>query len=363
MGELKVISYRDPKPEGFMVIETTSRSNTWSKGLSPFLVGPIDLYNGERALNMENAWQYSKVYQQHWDDDNHCPNANWLPWARRGWSSSRADRYPMGKGVTPVCSWWNGRILDYVAARKAIYVPLYAHAVARTEAWAQLKMLYDRGVDLALLDFDAYDHKALGYSYEDVFSDRKRKAGHAFVLAGMLEGFIDYEEAPVSDASLVIFGSRSFTDYDLMKSVILRTQLWKSGNVKSIISGKAPGADRLGERFAREFGLEIIERPAKWEDLDASGAIVKTRQDGTKYNARAGHDRNEVMANEATHAIGFWDGRSPGTKGMLEYCAKIGRPGLVWNTSTSSYSMLSEFSKAPEPAPVPSSVLPDDPPY
>ena len=49
-------------PEG--VINITSRSKTWTKGLSPFKLGPVDLWEGapsKQSLTVENAWQYSHV--------------------------------------------------------------------------------------------------------------------------------------------------------------------------------------------------------------------------------------------------------------------------------------------------------------
>jgi hypothetical protein len=44
--------------------------------------------------------------------------------------------------------------------------------------------------DLVLVDFDAYDHRALGYSWADVMNDPERKMGHGFVLAMMIEGVL-----------------------------------------------------------------------------------------------------------------------------------------------------------------------------
>jgi hypothetical protein len=54
-----------------MLIDTTSRSKTWTRGLSPFLVGPVEVDTGLGtyiAKNVENAWQYSKVYMEHASD-------------------------------------------------------------------------------------------------------------------------------------------------------------------------------------------------------------------------------------------------------------------------------------------------------
>ena len=77
-------------------VDTTSRSRTWSRGLSPFFIGPCDLYEGAgcaQSKNMENAWQFSKVYKEHVDSDGN-PSVEYRNWARRGWLTQQAIRYP-----------------------------------------------------------------------------------------------------------------------------------------------------------------------------------------------------------------------------------------------------------------------------
>jgi len=55
----------DELPPACVQVNATSRSKEeWSKALSPFYLGPIALYGRNRAHNLENAWQYSKVYAQ-----------------------------------------------------------------------------------------------------------------------------------------------------------------------------------------------------------------------------------------------------------------------------------------------------------
>lgn len=186
LGRVRVLGMRDPTPEGFTVVDTTSRATGWSRSLSPFLVPAGRLYGGYSAVNVENAWQFSKVYPQH--DWLGRPTAEYFEWAREGWADTFAHRYPMGKGAAPLYSWWGGRSLGYVEARKNIYVPLYRRGVVSSSAWKWLAAGNRQGVDLALRDFDGYDHKALGISYADVLNDPGRKMGHAFVLASMLDG-------------------------------------------------------------------------------------------------------------------------------------------------------------------------------
>lgn len=174
-------------PEG--VINTTSRSRDWSRGLSPFFLGPVPLYPGApvpEAKNVENAWQYAKVYPRHVDPFG-MPTPSYFEWAAAGWASSKAERYPMGKGKKPVYTWWAGEKLTYTEARKKVYVPLYAHAVAQCEAFGILRALYRERGEITLWDFDGYDHLALGMTFKDVLNSEVRKMGHAFVLAYLLE--------------------------------------------------------------------------------------------------------------------------------------------------------------------------------
>lgn len=183
---IHLVNFRTKLPEGTPVINTTSRSNTWSRGLSPFFLGPVPLYDGTFALNMENAWQYAKVYPHQVDEEGN-PTADYFTWARSGWEKNYADRYPMGRGAKPLYSWWDGKKLSYVDARKAIYAPLYAQAVEKTTAYNTLVQWYEQQGEIWLWDFDAYDHHKLNMSYKDVLLNEKKKMGHAFVLAMMLD--------------------------------------------------------------------------------------------------------------------------------------------------------------------------------
>jgi hypothetical protein len=175
-------------------INTTSRSTTWSKGLSPFFLGPCKLAPNaaliEYSQNMENAWQYSKVYSNQVDIYGDPTNAYWT-WAVAGWRQSWANRYPMGKGATPLYSWWDGEKLGYIEARKKIYIPLYRDAVKDTAAFRLLKEQYKlSGNSITLWDFDGYDYQMNDMSLSEVIDHSSRKMGHAFVLAMMLEGKI-----------------------------------------------------------------------------------------------------------------------------------------------------------------------------
>ena len=106
---------------------------------------------------------------------------------------------------------------------------------------------------------------------------------------------------------LIVAGGRWFNDYDLMKNT-LDFFLKDTTESIEIVSGKASGADTLGERYAREKGYPVKEFYAQWG----------------LYNKRAGFLRNKDMAEYATHCICFWDGESKGTQHMIELAKNNG---------------------------------------
>lgn len=181
---VRITGPRGPRVEG--AIDCTSRSRAWSRGLSPFLVGPAEVYGGQQARVFENLWQYAKVYKEHADSAGN-PTPEYFEWARAGWAKERADRYPMGRGAKPLYSLWDGRRLTYLEARRAVYAPIYASLVTQTHAFVRLAEEYQARGEVWIWDFDGYDHVREGMTYLDVMNCDTRKMGHAFVLGMLLE--------------------------------------------------------------------------------------------------------------------------------------------------------------------------------
>jgi len=196
---IKIIGPRD-KPDPNAVNTTSHSANDWSSGLSPFNLGPLALYDTHTARIFENAWQFSKLYPEHADSLGNPTDAYWT-WATRGWNSQRAYRYPLGKGRKPLCSLWNGQRLDYIAARKQIYVPLYQRAVAHTAAYRRLEATYSRDGSITLFDFDGYDHTRFNMTLADVLNCPTRICGHAFILAMMLTHGADFQLSDLEGTS------------------------------------------------------------------------------------------------------------------------------------------------------------------
>jgi hypothetical protein len=106
---------------------------------------------------------------------------------------------------------------------------------------------------------------------------------------------------------LIIAGGRDFTDYELLKAVVNKVFYYLEDMEGSeIVSGTQRGADKLGERYAKEYGIKIIPFYPDWD----------------KYGLAAGPIRNEEMAKYATHCIVFWDGKSDGSQDMIKKAKK-----------------------------------------
>lgn len=172
-------------PEDAIVIDTTSHSSNWSRGLSPFIIEGGPLYGGYYAKNVENAWQASKVYAPY--DNNGQPTEFYFRWAKNLWDSKRAVRYPMGKGAKPEYAYWDGKKYLYIDARKNIYIPIYSRGLIKTSAFKQLYELYKtEKKDIYLVDFDGYNHIKKGMTIRDVINCPDKTMGHAFIIYSLL---------------------------------------------------------------------------------------------------------------------------------------------------------------------------------
>ena len=110
----------------------------------------------------------------------------------------------------------------------------------------------------------------------------------------------------ITKYKVIVAGCRDFADYELLKEKCdFYLQNKKPENIV-IVSGHASGADALGERYAQERGYELEPFPADW-----------------KANGRAaGPIRNAKMASVAHTLIAFWNGKSRGTKNMIDTAKK-----------------------------------------
>lgn len=102
---------------------------------------------------------------------------------------------------------------------------------------------------------------------------------------------------------VVVVGSRTFTDVSL-----LRDTLREINDIDIIVSGGCPsGADAFAKEYARISDIVYEEYPADWK----------------KHGLAAGPIRNEEMVKVADLMIVFWDGKSSGTKNIINLALKF----------------------------------------
>jgi len=95
--------------------------------------------------------------------------------------------------------------------------------------------------------------------------------------------------------------------------------------IDQLVCGMAEGVDMSALEWANWCGIDIDECPAKWTDLTVSGAVIRERYDGTKYNAAAGPIRNKEMAEKADALIAIRGSKATkGTSGMIKLAREQG---------------------------------------
>lgn len=135
---------------------------------------------------------------------------------------------------------------------------------------------------------------------------------------------------------IIIAGGRDFTDYEFLTlsvdSVLTELSIKNmsvglgdgpAGVLHGVefISGTARGADVLGENFAASRCWKVARFPANWD----------------AYGKSAGYIRNEQMAKYAISdnsygvLIAFWDGKSKGTKHMIDLAKKYDLDVFIFN--------------------------------
>lgn len=114
----------------------------------------------------------------------------------------------------------------------------------------------------------------------------------------------------MTEFKLIVAGSRGFTDFDLLiKKVVDMAEGQLKDRAVSIVSGMAKGPDMMGYLFAKDQGITCYEFPANWD----------------KYGKGAGYRRNAEMADFADGLLAFWDGKSRGTKHMIDQMTAKGK--------------------------------------
>ena len=121
---------------------------------------------------------------------------------------------------------------------------------------------------------------------------------------------------------LLICGTRTFADYPLLCAKL--DALTANYSAVEVVSGApdeedrpadwVPGADGLAERWARERGHKYRNFPAKWRRYGNPAGPVRNRDMAIYLLTRKGE----------RGVVGFWDGKSRGTKDMIDVAREAG---------------------------------------
>lgn len=112
----------------------------------------------------------------------------------------------------------------------------------------------------------------------------------------------------------IIAGSRTVLDYRHVVDAMEAARILDGLNPTVVLSGTAHGADRLGERWAREHNIFIERYSADW----------------TLHGRGAGVMRNAQMADRAQALVALWHNKSRGTKHMIDTAVRRGLLVVVW---------------------------------
>ena len=128
---------------------------------------------------------------------------------------------------------------------------------------------------------------------------------------------------------ILVTGGRKLADRDLVwnKLEVYREIARKANERLMVIEGGCEtGADLFAREWARKYPgeVELKDEPAQWTDLTQPGALIRTRHDGTRYDAKAGPRRNRKMLKYRPHKVLAF----PGGKGTLGMC-KLAAEDLI----------------------------------
>ena len=124
----------------------------------------------------------------------------------------------------------------------------------------------------------------------------------------------EHPENTENEIKLIVAGGRDFDDVARLRACMDRAseacERLPGSPTLSIVSGMARGADKLAWTYCREIGAHCYEFPADW----------------SQHGRSAGHVRNREMGDFSDQLLAFWDGKSRGTLGMIQYMKGLGKP-------------------------------------
>lgn len=235
VGRRKYIGskYVDPTFTGFTSILCLTKSSPYGD-LGPYVI------TDENGVIFENKWQFSKVYEKVpaskqtysrydntiiWDhpEETHISEGKiteeYWNWRKKGFECPYPVRYPVGLKGRHTCKYALLELennlyleLDYIEARKHIYLKDYVNLVKNVEKYRKLKKKLEKGENLLIIEVDGPHEESMPYYKEKynvpddfienetilctrpnldiLLNDPKHPFGHGYCLAWAL---LDYD--------------------------------------------------------------------------------------------------------------------------------------------------------------------------
>ncbi|MBD5113575.1 MAG: DUF2493 domain-containing protein [Ruminococcaceae bacterium] len=109
---------------------------------------------------------------------------------------------------------------------------------------------------------------------------------------------------------VAVIGSRGLTVSDLGR--------YLPEGITEIVSGGARGVDSSAREYALSHGLKLTEFLPEYD----------------KYGRSAPLKRNITIIEYADLVLAFWDGKSHGTKFVIDNCKKMGVPVQIFHPNS-----------------------------
>lgn len=122
---------------------------------------------------------------------------------------------------------------------------------------------------------------------------------------------------------VLVCGGRNDADHTAV-DLLMQTVIARFGPIACVIHGAATGADTLGKEWALKNHIEDAPYPADWNDLTRPDALIRTRRDDQRYDARAGFRRNQRMIDEGKPNVVV---ALPGGNGTADMVARARKAG------------------------------------
>lgn len=229
IGRRKYIGnkFTDPSYPGFKPIIVMTASTKYGD-LGPYVL------KTEEGYILENVWQFSKLYKEvpdvkipysrydkqiiwshpsetHYDAENKKIRNSYWKWREKGFKNPFPVRYPVGYKDRHKCLTSLKEIgkdiyieLNYIEARKEIYLPIYINSVQKEEKFRDLEKLLQTE-NLLIIEVDGPHQESLSYYMEKygvdetfierdtilaternlniLLNDEKHPFGHGYCLA------------------------------------------------------------------------------------------------------------------------------------------------------------------------------------